>query len=217
MNPNLTEIAYLLDRSGSMQSLRESAIAGFNTFLDEQRRVPGDARFSLVLFDDTVETVCDRRPLDQVPGLTAESYVPHSMTALLDAVGHTLDSLGARLAAESERDRPGKVVVAIFTDGYENASRRYRLDEIAERIARRRDRDQWEFLFLAAGQDAIATAATMGIGRERAAPVGYSPEGMSAAAKSLSRKITALRRRFSAGEGGPDLRKSMNEIVREEE
>ncbi|MEP4076972.1 vWA domain-containing protein [Haloferula sp.] len=217
MNSNLTEIAYVLDRSGSMNSMTEAAIAGFNEFLNEQRAAPGQANLSLMLFDNEFLNPCLRTPLPEVPELTTQTYVPRGMTALLDAIGMTIDKLGKSLAAEPEENRPGKVVVAIFTDGYENASKEYTFEKIHEMITHQRSEYQWEFLFLGANEDAIATATDMGIDRSMASISENSERGVRSSSKCFSRKVMAMRENVMSHRVSSDYSKPMDEIVREEE
>ncbi|MGJ8641822.1 MAG: vWA domain-containing protein [Luteolibacter sp.] len=217
MNTNLTEIAYVLDRSGSMEPMKEAAITGFNEFLQEQLDTPGDANLTLLLFDNEFLTPYERTPLERVRELNAETYVPRGSTALLDAIGVTVDNLGVQLAALPEEERPGKVIVAIFTDGYENASQRFTFEKIQKMITRQKNDYQWEFLFLGANEDAIATAARMGIAKFDSSQVEYSRVGVRSSSKSFSRKIRAMREQVSSLEENPDLHKSMDEIVQEEE
>ena len=193
MNTQLTEIAFVLDRSGSMSTVTESAVAGFNEFLRDQQTAPGRARFTLVLFDDEFLVPVDAKPITEVAPLDTLTYVPRASTALLDAIGRTIDGLGKRLASTAESERPGKVIVAILTDGYENASRKYTQHDIAERIRHQREKYGWEFLFLGANQDAIATAAAMNIGPGSAATFQADAVGAKASFKSTSRKASALR------------------------
>jgi len=216
MNLNLTEIAYVLDRSGSMTSMTEVAIAGFNEFLQEQLDQPGDANLSLMLFDDEFLTPCVRTPLQEVRKLTTETYVPRGSTALFDAIGQTIDALGKSLAAEPEERRPGKVVVAIFTDGYENASQNYSMAKINEMITHQRNQYGWDFMFLAANQDAIATASQMGIASYMSSEVGNCPSGVQSSYKSVSRKLNSLRKQSMTGVADEDFQKPMESIVREE-
>lgn len=217
MNPQLTEIAFILDRSGSMSSVREQAIAGFNHFLADQQKETGQARLTLVLFDDEylvpVEAVAlaDMRPLD------ATTYVPRNTTALLDAIGLTIDHLGRRLAATPEAERPGQVVVAILTDGLENASTRYAWQDIAARIQHQREKYNWRFLFLGANQDAIATAARINIDRCDSATYHATPGQYAASTSSLSRRTRSIRRHAAGMENEQDLLKPMEQIVAEEE
>jgi len=215
MNPNLTEIAYILDRSGSMQPHQEAAITGFNDFLEHQLDTPGDGRFTLVLFDDEYLVPVAARPLEEVAKLDASTYVPRGSTALLDAIGRTIDTLGKRLDATPEPERPGKVVVAIYTDGLENASERYRWMDIASRIKHQREAYKWEFMFLAANQDAIATAAQLNIGHQFASNVAATAEGLHAAHRAASRKLSSLRL-HSMGTTTSDFDASLSELVAEE-
>lgn len=217
MNTNLTEIAYVLDRSGSMDPMIESAIAGFNEFLQEQLDTPGDANLSLLLFDNEFLSLYSSTPLEDVRDLTTEDYVPRGSTALLDAIGLTIESLGQKLATLPEEERPGTVIVAIFTDGYENASTRFTFEKIQKMITHQRTNYQWEFLFLGANEDAIATATRMGIDRSMSAEVQYSRAGVYSSSKSFSRKVRAMREQGMDLQENPDLYKPMNEIVAEEE
>ena len=217
MNKDLTEIAYILDRSGSMSGLVEPAIAGFNRFLKEQQEAPGDARFSLVLFDDEYLVPHRSQPIGEVPPLDTNTYVPRSMTALLDAIGRTITDLGKQLTALPEKDRPGQVIVAIFTDGLENASTDYDLKKIAKMIKHQQDAYKWTFLFLGANQDAIASAAQMGIHRANSSTVQYSKKGMKSSSASLSRKMSAMRQYASTGEKDADYESPLEQIVKEEE
>ncbi|HEX9953225.1 MAG TPA: vWA domain-containing protein, partial [Rubricoccaceae bacterium] len=162
-----SELVCILDRSGSMEPLRADAIGGFNVFLDAQKAVAGAARLSLVLFDHEVEVPHRQADLAGVPPLTPADYVPRGTTALYDAVGDALYRLHARIAETPAAQRPERVVVAILTDGHENASRRYTRVQIADAIAARRA-EGWEFTFLAANQDAVLAAAEIGIAGEDA-------------------------------------------------
>lgn len=217
MNRNLTDIAYVLDRSGSMQPMTEAAITGFNDFLQQQLDEPGDANLSLLLFDNEFLTPHIRTPLQDVRVLDAATYVPRGSTALLDAIGLTIDELGKRLSAEPEENRPGKVIIAIFTDGYENASNRYTMEQINTMITHQRKNYQWEFMFLAANQDAIATAAQMGIKRSMASVSDYSEKGVRSSSAAFSRKMKAMRKELRTGEKSVDFDKPMEDVVREEE
>ena len=217
MNPQLTEIAYVLDRSGSMVAMTEAAIVGFNEFLSDQLDTPGDANLSLVLFDNEFLVPYERAPLQDVRKLDTQTYVPRGGTSLLDAIGLTIDRLGEKLAAEPEERRPGKVIVAIFTDGYENSSSRYSREQINKMITHQRETYQWEFIFLAANEDAIATAASMGIAREMSSSIDHSAKGLRTSYRSSSRKIRALREYTRSAKDSEDLHKPMEDITGEEE
>lgn len=217
MNQNLTEIAYILDRSGSMQGLQEAAITGFNAFLQSQLDEPGDANLTLVLFDNEFLMPNDRSPLQDVRPLDAGGYVPRGSTALLDAIGRTIDGLGQKLAQEPEDQRPAKVIVAIYTDGYENASTEFTIQDIHQRITHQRSKYGWEFMFLAANEDAISTACQMGIAAAMASVSEASGSGVQSTARIFDRKIKAMRKAARSGEIDADYHKSVNEIREEEE
>lgn len=197
MNSNLTEIAYILDRSGSMSSLAESAIDGFNCFLGDQLSAPGEANLSLILFDDQYLTPYKRVPILEVPNLTTAIYEPRGTTALLDAIGRTVHELGEKLSQLPEHERPGQVIIAIFTDGYENASTQYTLQAINKLITHQREKYQWQFLFLGANQDAIATASGMGIAAEDAATFEATPQGNRRSSKVVSEAIFEARQNLA--------------------
>ena len=195
MKQHLTEIAFILDRSGSMQTMVEPAISGFNRLLREQQQAPGSARFTLVLFDDQYEVPFQSVPIAEVVELDTTTFVPRGSTALLDAIGRTIDELGKKLQGTAEADRPQQVIVAILTDGEENASNRYSWQDIAKRIRHQTEKYQWQFLFLGANQDAIATAGRMSIQAANTANFSVNEESYAAAKGALSRKMTAVRRR----------------------
>lgn len=145
-----------------MGSVREATIEGFNEFVKGQKATPGECRLKLVQFDHAYEEVFDK-PLSEVPDLTLETFVPRGNTALLDAMGRTIVSLGESLAKTPEDERPSKVIVMILTDGHENASREYTQNKIAEMVAHQTDHYQWDFVFLGSNQDAVLTASRYGI------------------------------------------------------
>ncbi len=213
------EIVYVLDRSGSMGPMREAAMASFNEFLGMQREVPGEARFTLVLFDDCYEVPVASVPIGEVGELTAEGYKPRGSTALLDAMGRTIDELAERIDQMPEGERPGKVAMAIFTDGMENASRVYGVGRIGELISEYRDRHGWEFLFLAANQDAIASAGMVSIGRDKGGNVEFSRKGMGSSLRAVSRKFRALRLAGTAymdSAAVSDAAATLDDMIREE-
>jgi uncharacterized protein YegL len=156
-----TEIAFILDRSGSMESMTNAAISGFNEFLKAQQATVDDhgqpipATFTLILFDHEYLPVHNRQNIQTARPLTLDTYVPRGNTALLDAIGRTIDHIGQELAATPEADRPAKVIIAILTDGEENSSRHFSMEDINQRITHQTEKYQWEFMFLGANQDAI--------------------------------------------------------------
>ncbi len=220
MNPNLIDLTYILDRSGSMQSMQEPAVAAFNDFLKAQLDVPGDATLTLIQFDDAYEVHVEAKPVQEVPQLTAATYVPRGSTALLDAIGRAITDAGRRLKKQPAKRQPAKVIFAIFTDGYENASTRYTARHINDLIRLHRDEKGWEFLFLAANQDAIATAASLSMDAHGSGNVQFSKSGITATGSAMARKVRAMRMKSSGSmddQAREDDAKSLNEILREEE
>ncbi len=221
MNKNLTEIAFVLDRSGSMQSVAHAAITGFNDFLRDQQAAEGLARLTLVLFDVEYLVLADHLPVQEIVALNSDTYVPRNSTALLDAIGETIERIGKRLEKTPEADRPGKVIVAILTDGLENSSEKFTWKDVAKMIKHQTDAYQWEFLFLGANQDAIATAANLNIHASNAACYVSDEIGTRSSQKAMSRKSSALRARASGKKlSAPqqmDIDQSMADIVAEED
>lgn len=160
---NATEIVCVLDRSGSMQAIKDDAIGGFNQFLSDQKKLPGEAAMTLVQFDDTYEKLFVSKKLQDVEPLNKDTYIPRATTALLDALGKTIDEVGIKLKDTPENDRPNKVIFVIITDGMENASKEYNHQQVMEKVNRQRDIYKWEFIFLAANQDAIKAGRDIGI------------------------------------------------------
>jgi hypothetical protein len=193
-NAHYTEIAFILDRSGSMNSCQQAAIEGFNHFLADQQKTEGLAKLTVVLFDDEYIVPVSSVPVQEIVPLTDDTYQPRGCTALLDAIGQTVDDLGRRLAALAEKNRPGQVIVAILTDGLENASQRFTWKQISEKIKHQTDIYKWTFLFLGANQDAIATAANLSIAANNAANYVADAAGSKAGQAAFSRKMSALRR-----------------------
>jgi hypothetical protein len=166
MNKNLTDITVIIDKSGSMSPIRHDTIGGFNRFLEDQKKQPGEAKLTLVQFDDQYEVHLNAVDLKYVSPLTPETYMPRGSTALLDAMGKTIDRAGRRLAAIPENERPGQVLFVIITDGQENASREFKgpngKKAIFEKVTHQQEKYNWTFLFLGANQDAIQVGADYG-------------------------------------------------------
>jgi uncharacterized protein YegL len=160
----LTEIIAVVDRSGSMGSVTDETIEGFNAFIRAQREdKESDADVTLVLFDDEYKKPYDCVPIKEFPYLDHKTYVPRGCTALLDAIGKTVNEAKNRIRKTRERARPDKVIVVILTDGHENASKRYKKSDVFRLIRRQEEKHNWEFIFLGAGQDSIAEARSYGI------------------------------------------------------
>lgn len=159
-NQNLTHIYLLLDRSGSMQSIKTDTEGGFAAFVNEQRRTPGECRVTLAQFDNHYEVVYADRPIADVPALDLQ---PRGSTALLDAMGRLITDAGAKLAALSEAERPGTVIVAIMTDGHENASQEWNHPAIKALVEQQTGQWGWQFLYMGADQDAIEVGRNIGV------------------------------------------------------
>ncbi|MCR5663376.1 MAG: VWA domain-containing protein [Oscillospiraceae bacterium] len=168
MNKNLTEIVFILDRSGSMAGLESDTIGGFNAMLERQKKEPGEALITAVLFSDRHELLYDRAALDRVEPLSERQYRVGGCTALLDAIGWSVHHISQIHRYAREEDRPGKTVFVITTDGMENASRAYRYDEVRRMVEHEREKYGWEFLFLGANMDAVSAARSFGIREDRA-------------------------------------------------
>jgi hypothetical protein len=193
MTNDKTDITVILDRSGSMGDRREDAIGGFNALLLKQQAEPGDAYFSLIQFDDRYEPNYIGRSLKDVQPLTWNSYQPRGATALLDAIGRTINDTGQRLAAMSVLERPTKVIMCIITDGKENASSTFNRHKVNEMIAHQRDTYQWTFLFVGTNQDAINEAGRIGIPHTHAVTYGNSPQGYGSTYSILNDKFSNVR------------------------
>lgn len=190
VNTEFTEIIAILDRSGSMRSIVNDTIGGFNTFVDEQRKSPGLARLTLVQFDHEFQEVYAGKPLSEVPPL---SLLPRGNTALYDAIGRAIQTTGERLASMPEAERPGKVLVVILTDGEENASSEFRAENIAEMIRHQQEVYSWGFIFLGANQDAILTAQAIGIAADSSITYGANSKGVNSVLRSASVVATSYR------------------------
>ena len=194
MKKNLTELVFILDRSGSMAGLESDTIGGFNAMIEKQRGEPGEAVISTVLFDNETEVIHDRLPLDRVSALTEKEYYVRGCTALLDAVGGAIHHIGNVHKYAREEDRPEKTLFVITTDGMENASRRYTYDKVKSMIERQREKYGWEFLFLGANIDAAREAARFGIRADFAADYHADSIGTEAVYESVCEAVCQVRR-----------------------
>jgi uncharacterized protein YegL len=214
-NANLTHIAFVLDRSGSMGAIREQAISGFNSFLQAQGQLEGEARFTLVLFNGEVQRTCHNIPVTEMTPLDWQSFVPDGNTALDDAVGSTIDQLGSELTALPEEQRPGKVVIAVLTDGEENASQRYTTADVKQRVEHQREQYGWEFVFLGASPETFAQAAARGNLAEDTLKFDANPEGMSLCMSEACEMVSVRRQRPSRRTKGQEGREgARGDVVR---
>ncbi|MBQ6719458.1 MAG: VWA domain-containing protein [Oscillospiraceae bacterium] len=193
MKKNLTEIVFILDRSGSMCGLESDTIGGFNSMMEKQRRQEGEAYISTILFNNNSEVIHDRIPLDKVPNLTDKDYYVQGCTALLDAVGGAIRHISNIHKYAREEDIPEKTIFVITTDGIENASRHYDYEKVKSMIEERRDQHGWEFLFLGANIDAAWEAARFGIPADRAANYHADSQGTGVIYNTVSDALEYMR------------------------
>lgn len=193
MKKNLTELVFILDRSGSMAGLEGDTIGGFNAMIGKQKGEPGEALVSTVLFDSVAEVIHDRIPLDKVPALTEKEYYVRGCTALLDAVGGAIHHIGNIHKYAREEDRPEKTLFVITTDGMENASRRYTYQAVKTMVQRQQEAYGWEFLFLGANIDAAREAGRFGIRADCAADYHADSVGTEAVYESVCEAVCQVR------------------------
>ena len=197
----MTELVFILDRSGSMSGLESDTIGGFNAMIARQKREAGEALVSTVLFDHESVIIHDRLPLDRVPPMTEKEYCTRGATALLDAVGGAIHHIGNIHKYARREDVPEKTLFVITTDGCENASRRYDYETVRRMIEHEKEKYSWEFLFLGANIDAVETAKHFGIGADRAVNYRADGRGTQLNYEVVSEAVSAVRcsRPLSAG------------------
>ena len=193
MQNNVTELVFILDRSGSMAGFKADTIGGFNATIEKQKKQDGKVYVSTVLFDNESEVVHDRVDINEIKPMTEKEYQVGGCTALLDAIGSAIHHIGNIHKYARPEDVPEHTVFVITTDGMENASHRYSSQEIKSKIKRQTEKSGWEFIFLAANIDAVETAENIGIRRERAANYLHTKEGVGRSYYAMSEAITAVR------------------------
>lgn len=193
MKNNITELVFILDRSGSMSGLESDTIGGFNAMLRQQKGQAGKCYVSTVLFDHECQVLHDRIPLEHVPPMTERDYTVRGCTALLDAIGGAIRHIGNIHKYARPEDVPEHTVFVITTDGMENASRRYNSEQIKAMIQRQKEKYGWEFLFLAANIDAVDTAAHLGVGADRAVNYHADSQGTAVVYETVSRAVSQVR------------------------
>ena len=189
----MTELVFILDRSGSMAGLEADTIGGFNSMIARQKQEAGEALVSTVLFDNESVVIHDRLPLAKVPLMTEKEYFTRGCTALLDAVGEAIHHIGNIHKYARREDVPEKTLFVITTDGYENASRRYNYETVRRMIERQKEKYGWEFLFIGANIDAVETAANYGIGAYRAVNYNADSKGTSILYETVSSAVEQIR------------------------
>ncbi|MCC8098357.1 MAG: hypothetical protein LIO44_07400 [Eubacterium sp.] len=193
MNNSLTELIFILDRSGSMSFLTDDTIGGFNSMIEKQRQESGDAVVTTVLFDNEYQILHDHLPISEIEPLTRKEYFARGSTALLDAVGMTVNTVKSRLSSMSEAYRPGKVIFVITTDGMENSSREYNRAQVKQMITNCQEKDGWNFIFLGANIDAVKEAASIGIDRDFARNYTASSVGTKTMYEGVSATMSSMR------------------------
>ena len=193
MQQDKIDMTMVLDRSGSMQQVRDDTIGGVNSFLAVQKNEPGQAVFTLVQFDSEYEFVHSGIPLADVPELNGKTFVPRGSTSLLDAIGRAINETGSRLAKMPEGLRPARVLFIIVTDGGENSSKEFKHAQILEMINHQRQAYSWEFIFIGANQDAIQTGSAMGIPAAQSLTYAANPQGTRSAFGAASGSASRYR------------------------
>jgi len=198
---NLTEIVAIIDRSGSMHCLTKDTIGGFNSFLAEQKKNPGKAKLTLVQFDDKYQIDYDGTDINYVKDLDDNTYKPRGNTALLDAVGRTIVTVGERLAKTNEDERPGQIIFLIITDGQENASKEFReAAKIAEMVKHQTEAYNWTFVFLGGGDAAFNQGMALGFSANNTHNYSANAAGTSNLYRSVSKGVSRRREKAADGE-----------------
>ena len=193
MKKNLTEMVFILDKSGSMAGLEEDTIGGFNSMIERQRNEPGEAYVSTVLFSNESSVLHDRADIRKVEPMTRQQYFVGGGTALIDAIGQAIRHIGNVHKYAREEDRPEHTIFVITTDGMENASHRYTSDQVKAMVKRQSEKYGWEFLFLGANIDAVETASHFGIGADRAVRFHNDRRGVALNYEAVSRTVGSMR------------------------
>lgn len=203
MKKGLTEIIFILDRSGSMAGLEGDTIGGYNSMLDKQKKEEGEALVSTVLFDDRSEVLHDRVSLEKMEHITEREYYVRGCTALLDAVGGAIKHIATVHKYAREEDRPEKTLFIITTDGLENSSRHYGYEKVREMVEHQKEKYGWEFLFLGANIDAIQVAGRFGIQEDHAVNFECDSAGTRLNYDILSRAVSSVRANACLAEAVP--------------
>ena len=193
MKNNITELVFILDRSGSMAGLESDTIGGFNAMIEKQKKQNGECYISTVLFDNVSEVLHDRVKLSEIKPMTDRDYTVRGCTALIDAIGGAIHHIGNVHKYARPEDVPENTMFIITTDGMENASRRYTSDRVKAMIERQKEKYGWEFLFIGANIDAVETAARYGIGADRAVNYNVDEEGTSIVYESVAKAVCNIR------------------------
>ena len=197
MCKGLTEIVFILDRSGSMSGLESDTIGGYNSMLEKQKKEEGEAIFSTVLFDDYSTVLHDRKAINDVNPITEKEYYVRGCTALLDAVGGAIHHIGKVQKALPEEDRPAKTLFIITTDGMENASQKYTYEKVKKMVEKKKAKKGWEFIFLGANIDAIDVASRFGVAANRAVRYENDADGAALNYGVMTQLVSTARKAVS--------------------
>ena len=209
MKKGLTEIVFILDRSGSMSGLESDTIGGYNSMIEKQKKEEGEALISTVLFDGQTDVLHDRVPLDRISPITEKEYYVRGSTALLDAVGGAIRHIGNVHKYAREEDVPEKTLFIITTDGMENSSRQYSYDKVKKMIEKQKEKYHWEFIFLGANIDAVGVADRFGVDRQHAVRYECDSAGTALNFQVMNKMVSCARGAKSA--------RAMNEAFCSEE
>ena len=214
MKKGLTEIVFILDRSGSMAGLENDTIGGYNSMLEKQKNEEGEVIISTVLFDNVTEVLHDRIPLDKINPITEKEYFVRGSTALLDAVGGAIHHIGNVHKYAREEDVPEKTMFIITTDGMENSSRQYTYNKVKKMVERQKEKYHWEFIFMGANMDAVSVANNFGVDRLHAVTYECDGAGTALNYKVMSKMVSRARKAGSAKEMGAafDSEEMLSEI-----
>lgn len=209
VNNNITELVFIIDRSGSMGGLESDTIGGFNSLVEKQKKQSGECFVTTVLFDNVVETIHDRIELKDVQKLSEEEYYVRGCTALTDAVGESVEHIEKIHRYVRAEDVPEHTMFVIITDGMENASHRYSGRQVKKMIEKHKEKDGWEFLFIGANIDAVSTAKDFGIDEDRAVDYRADRKGTSVVYRAMEKAVGCVR-------ASAPLRKSWSDEIKED-
>jgi len=214
MKKNLTELVFILDRSGSMGGLEKDTIGGYNSMLQKQKAEEGSAHITTVLFDNRIEMLHDRMPINAVEPLTEKEYFVRGSTALLDAVGSTIERLNKIQNALPKDERAEKVIFVITTDGFENSSREFTYPRVKQLIESQQKELKWEFIFLGANMDAVSEAGKLGISADRSATFVNDSVGIATNYQAVSEAVSSMRSASFGTRIGSQWKKSIDNDFR---
>ena len=208
---NITELIFIIDKSGSMSGLEKDTIGGFNSLIKKQVKEEGDAIVTLVLFDHKIHTIYERVSIKEVKTLTEKDYVPSGCTALLDAVGTSINTISNKYEILDDNEKANKILCVITTDGFENASEEFTYD-IIKKLIRRKKEKNWEFIFLGANIDSVKVAGSIGIEKENAVDYKCDEQGIEINYECLNQAISSVRR---CGSVSKEWRKKIDKDIQE--